>query len=670
MSEIITTAPTALSTTMQRHVDRTLAADRKGGEALWEKALAVADARAEAEPGEWYSYLSATGLEERAARRLIAIAERGRTEARFRDAIITGWLSFSVAAIAAKADDELLTNLLEQPAPPTARQLTPSHPATLPGQLPPGSLTARGIALDVDLAHIPDGWDTWRARALALPGGNLTMNNIGVATLIVNGVVSRKAYSGRADHWARLTEAIAQHEARYAPPPPPEPADPADDTITVPVDELFGPIMRKMLDVRGWEPTGATRPEEGGRLYELIAPPNPGSGVRNRLWKTRAGIDAIVRAPVADASAAPAADDDRLTAEEKALLAGLGIEVLGERSPAGSPPIVMVRTAGASVSETDRTTLRRTLQAAREWPNGTRVQTPRGPGRVSIIGRLGTAGQVAVALDGAPITAGMPWIAVADLLPLDEEAAPAPSSAAPPVCRACKQPFPPDSWAEGGRCAVCVCLAKAQAGAPGMAWLVRTANTEAQKIRDAEVRAGRLAEVADVAAALGAALDAHELAPPEGGPVPGPASRQEEGALPDDLTEKLAKVHAVAVAQTAAREAAAVAAEGDNDTAELWPEDDEPAAEWTEIDDEERTVVTLYTAGLAEPAAEAVAQIAYSLLLLARGHAHAVDVAELTRLTHALDDVEMHARGTLQTALSLVAGDAEALADRQVGKAA
>ena len=113
-----------LTAQMQRHVDRTLAADRKGGEALWEKALAVADARAEAtKGGDWGAFLQATGQHERAARRLVAIAERGRLEERFRTAIISGWLTFSVGAIAAQADDELLTNLLEQPTPPTHNQV-------------------------------------------------------------------------------------------------------------------------------------------------------------------------------------------------------------------------------------------------------------------------------------------------------------------------------------------------------------------------------------------------------------------------------------------------------------------------------------------------------------------------------------------------------------------
>ncbi|MEI8167986.1 MAG: hypothetical protein WCG26_16500, partial [Chloroflexales bacterium] len=136
---------TQLTPQMQRHVDRTLAADRKGGEALWEKACAVADARADAPHGEWGRYLEATKQDERATRRLIAIAERGRVEARFRDAIITGFLNFTVASITAQADDQLLTALLDSPAPPTQReaQVRLAHPAALPDLVPPANAADR-----------------------------------------------------------------------------------------------------------------------------------------------------------------------------------------------------------------------------------------------------------------------------------------------------------------------------------------------------------------------------------------------------------------------------------------------------------------------------------------------------------------------------------------------
>jgi hypothetical protein len=63
--------------------------------------------------------------------------------------------------------------------------------------------------------------------------------------------------------------------------------------------------------------------------------------------------------------------------------------------------------------------------------------------------------------------------------------------------------------------------------------------------------------------------------------------------------------------------------------------------------------------------AEAIAQIAAALRLLALGQAHAVDTTVLDDLARALDDVETHARGTLHSALAEIAADAEALADRR-----
>lgn len=133
-----------LSPQLQRHIDRTLAADRKGGEALWEKACAVADARADAQHGEWGRYLEATKQNERAAQRLVSIAERGRAESRFRDAVITGFLSFSVAALTSQADDQLLSTLMESPTPPTRyeAQALIANPTPVSGLPPADPLTA------------------------------------------------------------------------------------------------------------------------------------------------------------------------------------------------------------------------------------------------------------------------------------------------------------------------------------------------------------------------------------------------------------------------------------------------------------------------------------------------------------------------------------------------
>jgi ribosomal protein L37AE/L43A len=100
-----------------------IAADVAGGEALLEKSAAILEARHNAGRGDWGRFLAAIGLHERAAQRHIAIAERAGTDARFREAVRTGWLSFSVAALTAQADDALLEQLLTQEAPPTRRQI-------------------------------------------------------------------------------------------------------------------------------------------------------------------------------------------------------------------------------------------------------------------------------------------------------------------------------------------------------------------------------------------------------------------------------------------------------------------------------------------------------------------------------------------------------------------
>jgi len=88
-------------------------------------------------------------------------------------------------------------------------------------------------------------------------------------------------------------------------------------STSAPVEEILGPITRKMLAARDWQLTGRVQvAEEAGaalvRLYELRTPPMGGGG-RNTVWKNRAGIDAIIHAPAVDALApaveVPAADE-------------------------------------------------------------------------------------------------------------------------------------------------------------------------------------------------------------------------------------------------------------------------------------------------------------------------------------------------------------------------
>jgi hypothetical protein len=136
MSDIVIAEPAGLAPTIQQLVDRTLAADRAGGEALWLKACAVADAKNATKRGEWESYLAACGLHEREARRLSGIAHRGRQSPEFRDKVISGWLRFSVAAIVAQADEPTMHRLISQDEPPTVKQLAPAAPPAPAPQLP------------------------------------------------------------------------------------------------------------------------------------------------------------------------------------------------------------------------------------------------------------------------------------------------------------------------------------------------------------------------------------------------------------------------------------------------------------------------------------------------------------------------------------------------------
>ena len=159
---------TRLTPQMQRHVDRTLAADRKGGEALWEKACAVADARDDAHRGEWGRYREATGQNERAAQRLVSIAARGRIEARFRDAIISGFLNFSVAHLTASADDQLLDQLLTAPVPPSKRDIEarPRNPS--PGTGFSDALQCRACSEVLERSAVGRATDRLPTRSNAL----------------------------------------------------------------------------------------------------------------------------------------------------------------------------------------------------------------------------------------------------------------------------------------------------------------------------------------------------------------------------------------------------------------------------------------------------------------------------------------------------------------------
>lgn len=139
---LVQATESALSAPLQACVARVIAADVAGGEALLEKSAAILLAREKAARGEWGRFLAAIALHERAAQRHIAIAERAASDVRFCEAVRSGWLSFSVAAITAQADETLLDQLLTQETPPTRKQLE-EKPDTGVGFLDP---------------DLPDGW--------------------------------------------------------------------------------------------------------------------------------------------------------------------------------------------------------------------------------------------------------------------------------------------------------------------------------------------------------------------------------------------------------------------------------------------------------------------------------------------------------------------------------
>jgi hypothetical protein len=232
---------------MQRHVDRTLAADRKGGEALWEKACAVADARDDAEHGDWGRYLEATGQDDRAARRLIDIAKRGRSDARFREAIISGWLGFSVAAIAANAEETMLAQLIESPVQPTVKQAEAlANPATLP------DLNNAGETLERLRALLYDG-DTDEATPIIakLPTVALRRDWGRDADLVdeTYRCAERLDHDGAHRAAQRVVDASLRVQLLTRFPEPPTPA-PEADVVPAP------PALPKLPDGWRWRPRG------------------------------------------------------------------------------------------------------------------------------------------------------------------------------------------------------------------------------------------------------------------------------------------------------------------------------------------------------------------------------------------------------------------------------
>jgi hypothetical protein len=97
-------------------------------------------------------------------------------------------------------------------------------------------------------------------------------------------------------------------------------------------------------------------------------------------------------------------------------------------------------------------------------------------------------------------------------------------------------------------------------------------------------------------------------------------------------------------------------------SAEPEPEADDLLGGYIEIEEDDEITVSILADGLTQHAADAIAMIADSLRLMARGEAHAVETGGLMQLAALLNRAECgHARGTLATVATLIAEDADAL---------
>ena len=103
-----------------------------------------------------------------------------------------------------------------------------------------------------------------------------------------------------------------------------------------------------------------------------------------------------------------------------------------------------------------------------------------------------------------------------------------------------------------------------------------------------------------------------------------------------------------------------------SDEAQTEHRDDDRIGGYIEIEEDDEITVSILADGLTQYAADAVALIANSLRLMARGKSHAVETGGLMQLAALLNRATSgHARGTLATILTMIAEDADALATTQ-----
>lgn len=114
-----------LSERMQEIARQYVGARRRSGEALLEAARWLSEARAEAEHGEWGTFLEATNTSDDAAERLLNIHRQAMQNPQFAEAIRTDWIGQSAAALLAQPSTppEVVAEVLASPEPPTVAEV-------------------------------------------------------------------------------------------------------------------------------------------------------------------------------------------------------------------------------------------------------------------------------------------------------------------------------------------------------------------------------------------------------------------------------------------------------------------------------------------------------------------------------------------------------------------
>ena len=165
----------ALSEPLQVIARNYLSARRRSGEALLDAARWLAEARAQAQHGEWQLFLDATNTSETTAGRLIDIHNEASRSPQFAEKVAQNWLTFTAAAeiAAPKTPPALRQKLINAPEPPSRADVLAAKKAAksstvedLAEPADPPAPEPRGFAQPAE----PPAHDVWRDALLQLRG--------------------------------------------------------------------------------------------------------------------------------------------------------------------------------------------------------------------------------------------------------------------------------------------------------------------------------------------------------------------------------------------------------------------------------------------------------------------------------------------------------------------